>query len=183
MKVVKNIFYADFHLSHSFLSSLAVSLLSPWGSALLLLHIFGQQFYPVFGWSVKWHCCLVLSALAANMTNWGQTKISRKIPGPYLCVPLAGLVLCVVALKSPVNHFFEDSLSFWIKCDKISFAYKFWADMTPVGLCLCEGFSGKVYVRELSDLISWESNLSINKLDFKRAKAEEHVNLHMPRPS
>lgn len=55
--------------------------------------------------------------------------------------------------------------------------------MTPVGLCLCEGFSGKVYVRELSDLISWESNLSINKLDFKRAKAEEHVNLHMPRPS
>lgn len=120
-------------------------------------------FYCTFldgGWvlSVVWLICavallcLVLSALAANMTNWGQTKILRKIPGPYLCFPLAGLVLCVVALKNALNQFFQDDLSFWIKCDKISIAYKLWADSTPVGLAcrlsVCKGFSGGVSVRE-----------------------------------
>ncbi len=36
----------------------AVSLLSPWGSALLLLHNFwtAVEFYLLFGWSVQWHC-------------------------------------------------------------------------------------------------------------------------------
>lgn len=96
--------------------------------------------------------CLVLSALATNMTNWGQTKILWKIPGPYLCFPLAGPVLCVVVLKSALNNFFQDDLSFWIKRDKISIAYKLWSDSTPVGLgcrlSACEGFSGSVSVCE-----------------------------------
>ncbi len=116
VKVVKNKLYADFHLSHSFPSSSRG--LSP--LTLRQCFTFIAQFLDS-GWvlSAVWLICavallcLVLSALAANMTNWGQTKILRKIPRPCLCFPLAGPILCVVVLKSALNHFFPGWFEFW----------------------------------------------------------------------
>lgn len=105
----------------------SVSLFWPRGSALLILQIFWMavKFYLVFGWSVHWHCCVWYYQLWPQIWQIGdRQRFLRKIPGPYLCFPLAGLVLCFVALKSPLNHFFQVALRFWIKFDRISIAYK-----------------------------------------------------------
>lgn len=132
----------------------AVSLFSPWGSALLLLQIFGL--WLSFIWCLADLCSgIALSGVicfGCKYDKLGTDKDFTENSWTLSLFPLSWPRFICCGPKKCIKSFFQDDLSFWNKRDKISIAYKLWADSTPVGLgcCLsaCEGFSGRVSVCE-----------------------------------